>query len=123
MKNLLLLVFIFTSSLMFASFPVNREKMSNDLVVHENLDTENYKDFSFAEVSKTVKKEEALTPIVASGYDKWVAAALWLVLWPFAAHRWYAGKPVWVNILFIVTLGGLGIWAIIDIINILTDNF
>ncbi len=59
----------------------------------------------------------------ASGYDKWVAAALWFVLGVFAAHRWYAKKPVGWNILYIVTLGGLGIWAIVDIINILTDNF
>lgn len=108
---------------MFASFPVNREKMSEDIVVHENLVTENYKDFSAVEAPLTIEKKEALTPVAASGYDKWVAAALWFVLGLFAAHRWYAGKPVWTNILYIITLGGLGIWAIIDIINILTDNF
>lgn len=108
---------------MFASFPVNRENISKERVVHENLDTQNHKDFSAITVSETIERDEALTPVAASGYDKWVAAALWFVLGLFAAHRWYAKKPVWTNILFIITLGGLGIWAIIDIINILTDNF
>ncbi|MDN6280735.1 MAG: TM2 domain-containing protein [Psychroflexus sp.] len=123
MKNLLLIVFMLATSLTFASFPVNRENVSQERVAHENLDVQNYKDTSMMEVSENVAKEETLTPIAAASYDKWVAAALWLVLWPFAAHRWYARKPLWVNILFILTLGGLGVWAIVDIINILTDNF
>ncbi|MGO2294942.1 MAG: NINE protein [Psychroflexus halocasei] len=50
-------------------------------------------------------------------------STLWLVLGFLAGHRWYAGKPFWINILYIVTLDGLGVWAIIDVINILTDNF
>ena len=29
----------------------------------------------------------------------------------------------YVFVLFILTIGGLGIWAIVDLINILTDNF
>lgn len=123
MKNLLLIVFMLTTSLTFASFPVNREHVSQERVAHDNLDVQNYKDNSMVEVSENVAEKETLTPISAASYDKWVAAALWLVLWPFAAHRWYARKPLWVNILFIVTFGGLGIWAIVDIINILTDNF
>ena len=32
-------------------------------------------------------------------------------------------KPVGWNILFILTLGGLGIWAIIDLIQIITQDF
>lgn len=123
MKNLLLIVFMLTTSLVFASFPVNRENVSQERVAHDNLDVQNYKDTSMVEVSDNVAEKETLTPISVASYDKWVAAALWLVLWPFAAHRWYAKKPLWANILFIVTFGGLGIWAIVDIVNILTDNF
>lgn len=64
------------------------------------------------------------TPAAAyMAYDKWVAVAFWFFLGLFAAHRWYAKKPTGWNILFILTLGGLGIWAIVDLINILTDNF
>ena len=37
-------------------------------------------------------------------------------------HRFFVGK-IGTAILFIVTLGGLGIWWIIDLILIVTGNF
>ena len=37
-------------------------------------------------------------------------------------HRFYVGK-VGTGILYIITLGGLGIWWIIDLILIVTGNF
>ncbi len=123
MKNLFLLVMLLSTSFMFASFPVNKANV-------ENVKVDSVSEISHVDVLnintdvKMVDNEAALTPIAASGYNKWVALAFWFFLgWPFAAHRWYAKKPVWANILFIVTFGGLGIWAIIDLINILTDNF
>lgn len=119
----MLFVVLFSTSLMFASFPVNKDNV-------ENVKVDSVSEISHVDVLnintdvKMVDNEAALTPIAASGYNKWVALAFWFFLgWPFAAHRWYAKKPVWANILFIVTIGGLGIWAIIDLINILTDNF
>jgi hypothetical protein len=101
-----LLFVIFSFSSVSASFPVKRAAATQQ--------------------NTTVSEEsqaELFTPAAAAGYDKWVAVAFWFFLVPFAAHRWYAKKPVGWNILFILTLGGLGIWAIIDLINILTDNF
>jgi hypothetical protein len=76
-----------------------------------------------AEVSNNSDSELFTPAAAAAGYDKWVAVAFWFFLGIFAAHRWYAKKPIGWNILFILTLGGLGIWALVDIINILTDNF
>lgn len=55
--------------------------------------------------------------------EMWITLALWWFLGIFAAHRWYRGKPAGWNILFILTLGGCGIWAIVDLINILTGKF
>jgi TM2 domain-containing membrane protein YozV len=37
-------------------------------------------------------------------------------------HRFYVGK-IGTAILFIITLGGVGIWWIIDLILIVTGNF
>jgi len=37
-------------------------------------------------------------------------------------HRFYVGK-VGTGILMIVTLGGLGIWALVDLIMIITGSF
>lgn len=40
----------------------------------------------------------------------------------FGVHRFYAGK-VGTGILMLFTLGGLGIWTLIDFIIIATGNF
>jgi len=103
------LVVMLSYSTCYASFPVKRVKTTT-------LNTE---------ITTNESVEEVYAPAVAAkAKDKWVGAALWFLLgWPFAAHRWYYNKPVWANILFILTIGGLGIWAIIDIINILTDKW
>jgi len=52
-----------------------------------------------------------------------IAAALlaWF-LGVFGIHRFYVGK-VGTGILMLVTLGGLGIWALIDFIVILVGSF
>ncbi|WP_242157432.1 TM2 domain-containing protein [Aestuariivivens sediminis] len=104
---LTLLVTLFMFSASYASFPVKR-------TVSTSTNTE----LSASDI-EVVEPVATLAP-----RDKWVGVALWFFLgWPFAAHRWYYKKPVGWNILFILTIGGLGIWAIVDLINILTDNF
>ncbi|MDB0040643.1 TM2 domain-containing protein [Algibacter sp.] len=102
------LVVLLGYSTCYASFPVKRTSTT----------TVN------AEIASEIS-EDVYTPIAAvKSKDKWVGVALWVFLgWPFAAHRWYYNKPIWANILFILTIGGLGIWAIIDLINMLTDKW
>lgn len=106
-----LVVALFSITSMFASFPVTRTVTQTTTESSSN--------------NSTQKAEEVFTsPAAAASYDKWVAAAFWFFLgWPFAAHRWYAGKPIGWNILFIISFAGLGIWAIFDIVNILLDKF
>ncbi len=112
MKSKLSIFFLFicliSADLAFASFPVARTA-STTTATTISVDTE--------------ETSTALYSPAASSYNKWIAVALWFFLGGLAAHRWYAGKPTGWNILFILTLGGLGIWAIVDLINILTDNF
>lgn len=53
----------------------------------------------------------------------WIACLLLcLFLSGLAAHRFYVGK-IGTGILFIITLGGLGIWWLIDFIVIVLQNF
>jgi hypothetical protein len=108
MKTKLLLCFLFLilgHSNCYASFPVKRTTASEKI---QNGTT-----------------EETLTPMaVTAAKNKWVGTALLVFLgWPFAAHRWYYQRETLYNILFIITFAGFGIWAIVDLINILSDNW
>ena len=47
---------------------------------------------------------------------------LCIFLGSFGAHRFYVGKPV-TAVLMLLTLGGLGIWAIIDLVYIAVGRF
>jgi len=51
-----------------------------------------------------------------------VALLLCLFLGAFGIHRFYVGK-IGTGILELVTLGGLGIWALIDLIFIALGKF
>lgn len=106
-----------------ASFPVNKKNVAAanvEVAKAANADAEDSKMIANTEVSK----EEALSPAAAGDSDTMVITLLlWFFLGGFAAHRWYKKKPAGWNILFILTLGGLGVWWIVDGVNILGDNF
>ncbi|HBF20672.1 MAG: hypothetical protein CMI36_10450 [Owenweeksia sp.] len=70
-------------------------------------------------------KEDIQSPEATSKFreEDWITLALWFFLGGLAAHRWYKKKPVGWNILFILTAGGCGIWAIVDLVHILQQDF
>jgi len=105
-----------------ASFPVNKanvEKSGAEVESLINLDTHQ----DIAELNLEVAEADALSPAAAGSDNKVVVILLALFLGWIAAHRWYAKKPAGWNILFILTGGALGIWWLVDLINILTDKF
>jgi len=62
---------------------------------------------------------------MSNGYSprsRLVALLLCWFLGIFGAHRFYVGK-VGTGVLMLVTLGGFGIWALIDLIIIVVGSF
>jgi hypothetical protein len=62
------------------------------------------------------------TPPLKSAKSAVAALLLCLFLGSFGAHRFYVGK-IGTGILMLLTLGGFGIWVIVDIVLIATCNF
>lgn len=130
MKKLMIftLLTIFSFSLN-ASFPVHKNKVEKEeltkitenaestVIQMESTQTDLNANFNLS-------ADEAISPAVSSGGETFIITILlWFFLGGLAAHRWYAKKPAGWNILFILTLGGLGVWWLIDGIMILTDSF
>ena len=59
---------------------------------------------------------------VPSEKSRGVATALATLLGPFGAHRFYLGRPE-SGAVMVLTLGGLGIWWIYDLILIASGSF
>ncbi len=57
----------------------------------------------------------------AEGKSQLIALLLAVFIWPLAIHRFYLGYTG-IAIAQILTLGGCGIWALIDIIRIVTGD-
>lgn len=105
-KNLLLIVAFFTMFSMapaYASFPV----------------VQNQKEIS---VSESNTNDELSSPAVAEGGKSQMTALLLCIFvgW-LGIHRFYLGY-IWQGVVQLLTFGGLGVWAIIDLVRIITGD-
>ena len=88
----------------YASFPVERKTTNNTTVVVEK----NHAEFS--------------SPAAASsGKSQVIVLVLVLVVGGLGIHRFYLGYT-WQGVVQLLTLGGCGIWALIDLIRICTGD-
>jgi hypothetical protein len=113
---------IITGSSVYASFPVKNEVKTEQTTNATSTATTSNTELKAVEKSLT-EKVSAKPEKTQMDKEMIITLLLWFFLGGVAAHRWYKKKPVGWNILYIITLGGCGIWAIVDLINILTDNF
>lgn len=110
------------SGISYASFPVKKEDVKIETVSSPSEDNKQNEKV-VKQLTKKVDKKLATPNAPKVDEDFIITLLLFLFLGGLAAHRWYKGKPVGWNILFILTGGGCGIWAIVDLINILTKKF
>lgn len=124
MKKVVVLLTIFAMALgtSYASFPVkkdvNPKQNESETTLSETNDSEPLSEQVSTKVTKA-NPEKAPAP----NDDFIILLVLWLLLGGFAGHRWYAKKPWGWNVLFILTAGGCGVWAIIDLIKIIQKDF
>lgn len=103
--SFLVAFFVFTLTAE-ASFPVKKNKSSDVTVV------------SAADADATVDADYAAAN---SGKSQIVATLLCWLVGIIGIHRFYLGYT-WQGIVQILTLGGLGIWTLIDLIRIITGS-
>jgi TM2 domain-containing membrane protein YozV len=73
-------------------------------------------------VARSPGADPAMSDMEYSEKSRLVALLLCFFLGPFGAHRFYVGK-LGTGVLMLLTLGGLGIWAVIDLIIVLLGSF
>lgn len=101
MKNILaLFTILFLSTNLYASFPVKRVNTSTsaETIIEENTSA-------------------SLSTAVVAGDNQVVALVLCWFLGIIGVHRFYLGD-IWQGVVQLLTLGGLGIWTLIDLIRI-----
>jgi hypothetical protein len=120
----LVAIFLFSGTVMLASFPVKTEKTENAAEENVVITKNNINKKIQTQFNTYVKSDNAKTTLPESKEDDMlILLILWFFLWPIAAHRWYKQKPLGYNILFILTFGGCFIWAIVDLVNIIQEKF
>jgi TM2 domain-containing membrane protein YozV len=89
----------------YASFPVQKSSIDNTTTV-----------------TKVTKDEVLSSPAVdGSGKSQVVALILCALIGGLGIHRFYLGYT-WQGIVQLLTLGGCGVWALIDLIRIITGD-
>ena len=101
-----LMLMVGTLTATYASFPVQRttSNNTNTTVVVEN------------------QEDELSSPAIAGeGKSQIIAAILAFAIGGLGIHRFYLGYT-WQGVVQLLTLGGCGIWALIDLIRICTGD-
>ena len=101
-----LMLMVGTLTATYASFPVQRTNSNN---TNTTIVVENQED------------ELSSPAIAADGKSQIIALVLCALVGGIGIHRFYLGYT-WQGIVQLLTLGGCGVWALIDLIRIITGD-
>lgn len=87
------------------------------------ITTISYASFPVQTQTETVNQldDELSSPAAASGKSQVTALILVALIGGLGIHRFYLGYT-WQGIVQLLTLGGCGVWALIDLIRIITGD-
>ena len=121
MKKIALLVIAiicvtFTFKTTNAAFPVAKKEVSTSQTEKSEV-----KSVSNAELNASEELTAAAPAAAGGGKSQLVALLLCAFLGGLGVHRFYLGY-IWQGVVQLLTAGGCGIWALIDLIRIITGS-
>ncbi|HKK87489.1 MAG TPA: TM2 domain-containing protein [Saprospiraceae bacterium] len=123
---LILSVLVLACSMSYASFPVDKTDKAEQVVNQENLTVYQASDLqmeskeSISELS-TMANDASEQDGESKGKSQLIALILVALLGGLGIHRFYLGYT-WQGVVQLLTAGGCGVWAIIDLIRIVTGD-
>jgi hypothetical protein len=106
----------------FASFPVQKQATTEVAVKSEiNKDVTVSDVKAPAELKSMDVADEYESPAAGGGKSQLIALILAVFVGGLGIHRFYLGYT-WQGVVQLLTLGGCGIWALIDLIRIITGD-
>jgi len=100
-----------------ATSKVKNVYFSNKINFNKNIETK--KQYEYKKIE--TKKESSTTPSKPGGKSQLVALLLCIFVGALGIHRFYLGY-IGIGIIQLLTAGGCGIWALIDLIMIITGD-
>ncbi|MBK8849297.1 MAG: TM2 domain-containing protein [Saprospiraceae bacterium] len=120
-KILVLLLFVFGAiGVTTASFPVNPTTSKTEITVNDNKTADQTISKNDATKNQT-SVEEMTSPAAGGGKSQLIALILVILVGGLGIHRFYLGYTT-IGIIQLLTAGGCGIWALIDLIRIITGD-
>jgi TM2 domain-containing membrane protein YozV len=100
-----------------ATSKVKNVYFSNKINFNKNIETK--KQYEYKKIE--TKKESSTSPSKPEGKSQLVALLLCIFVGALGIHRFYLGY-IGIGIIQLLTAGGCGIWALIDLIMIITGD-
>lgn len=119
--KILILVLALTSAVNIghASFPVQKKEVPAATLSSDNQQAANVQTIQAAQQLESA--DTYISPAADSGKSQLVALILVIFVGGIGIHRFYLGYTG-IGIIQLLTLGGCGIWALIDLIRIATGD-
>jgi hypothetical protein len=117
---LLVLALLFAANFGFASFPVQKQVTTEVVSPASKIDAK-VTDVQASAQVEAQDMEELSSPAAGGGKSQLIALLLVIFVGTLGIHRFYLGYT-WQGVVQLLTLGGCGIWSLIDLIRIITGD-